>query len=371
VADRIVVMGAGALSLGFFGPELRDEYEMTFVDTRYKADLVAGIQKRGAYTMNLAGGELQPVKVEDVSAFRLDLPEHDAAIRRHIQETRIFFTAVGIKNLDGALSWLFERIRERKESLYILCSENGENIAEKWRARFPENIKLLDTVMGRMCRIEERAEPDYVPVLPDVEWGVVGEAFYGMPLPRSRYDAEVFHSRAFDFVSDAEFHARDRIKLFAHNGLHFFIAAQGRLRDVERFSDMADDPEVTQAARELLDGEIAPALWRECGRHVGREAFEDYMRRLPGRLFSRTLRDMVARGVRNIASKFAPNERILGGLKLLLDNGIAPRRFYDLIASGLEVARRDLSEPAAIELFEALPGEGVRREVEKRWRLLR
>lgn len=370
MADRIVVLGAGALSLGFLGPELRDEYEMTFLDTHYKADLVEGIQKRGVYTMNLAASEIQPLKVEDVSAFRLDVPEQDAPIRRHIEQTRLFFTAVGVKNLDGALNWLYERIRDRKDSIYILCSENGENIAEKWRARFPRNIRLLDTVMGRMCRIEEKAEPDYTPVLPGLDWGVVGEAFYGMPLPRSCYDSDVFHARAFNFVSDAEFHARERIKLYAHNGLHFFISAQGRLRNVERLSDLADDPKVTRAARELLDQEIAPALWKDCGRHVGRETFNEYIRLLPDRLFSKTLRDQVARGVRNVDSKFAPNERILGGLRLLLENGIQPRRFYDLIAAGLEVARRDLSEQVARKLYEQIPDEEARHEVEKRWKRL-
>ena len=371
MADRIVTLGAGALSLGFFGPELRDEYDLTFLDTRFKDDLVAGLQRHRCYTTNLAGEEIQGVTIADIDAFRLDVPEQDAAIREHIDQARIFFTAVGIRNLDNALTWLYERVRRRTDSIYILCAENGENIGEKWRARLPENIHLSDTVMGRMCRIEEHAGPGYAPVLPELAWGVVGEAFYDMPLPETHNDPDVFHSRAFLFVPEEEFRARDHIKLFAHNGLHFFIAALGHLRDAERFSDLADVPEITTAVRELLDNEIAPALWKDCGEHVGREPFEDYMARLPGRLFSKTLRDRIARGIRGVEAKFAPNERVMGGLRLLLENGIQPNRYYDLIAAGLEVARLEIAEETADNLLKGLPSGEVRMEVAARWRKLR
>jgi len=370
-SDRIVVLGAGALSLGFFGPELQEEYALTFLDTRAKADLVSEIQARRRYTTNLAGEDIRPISIQEVDAFQLDRPEQDQAIRDHIAQARLFFTAVGIRNLDRALAYLFERIRGRSESIYILCAENGENIAEKWRATFPPNIHLCDTVMGRMCRIEERAAPDYAPVEPGLEWAVVGEAFYGMPLSDRYRDPEVFHSPAFQFVPEEEFHARDRVKLFAHNGLHFFVAVQGRLRGAERFCDLADDPQVVSAARDLLENELAPALWKSCAWRMGREEFDDYVARLPGRLFSRTLRDQVARGVRNIEAKFAPNERVMGGLRLLREAGVRPDRFYDLIAAGLEVAHRDVSGQVAQDLFDRLPDEETRQEVANRWEKLR
>jgi mannitol-1-phosphate/altronate dehydrogenase len=364
--DRVVVFGAGGLSLGFFGPELQSEYDLTFLDTEAKADLVRGIQEHGRYVTNVAGEAIEPVTVRPVSAFRLDRPEQEAAIREHIAGARIFYTAVGIRNLDSALGYLSERIEGRRENIYILCAENGENITEHWRARTPENVHLLDTVMGRMCRLEEHAAPDYAPVEPEIPWGVVGEALYDMPLSNEYADPEVFHSKAFLFVPPKEFHARDRIKLYAHNGLHFYVAAMGRLRGVERFSDLADDAEVTGAARDLLHKEIAPALWKDCGEAVGREAFDAYMERLPGRLFSKTLRDHIARGVRGIQDKFAGNERIMGGLRLLKANGVKPNHYYDLIASGLAVAEQELSPQVAEALLANIPDAADRQEVAAR-----
>ena len=370
MADRIFVFGAGGLSLGFFGPELQSEYELTFVDVSVKADLITQIQKRHEYTTNVAGQKIVPMTIRPVEAFRVDVPEQDKAIREHIAQSRIFFTAVGVRNLDSALSYLSERLKGRTESLFILCAENGEGVADKWRTVFPANIHLCDTVMGRMCRLDEHAAPDYAPVGPEIAWGVVGEDFHGFPLSDAHRDAKVFHSSAFQFVPEEEFHARERVKLYAHNGLHFFVAVMGRLRGVDRFSDLAQDVEVTTAARELLEGEIAPALWKDCAWRIGRSAFDQYVKRLPGRLFSPTLRDHVARGVRGIQDKFAENERVMGGLRLLQRNGIKPNRYYDLLAAGLEVARRDVKPELASELLQKLPGEEVRREVEARWKKL-
>ncbi len=371
MSNRIVVVGAGGLSLGFFGPELCNDYRLTFLDVAVKEDLIRSIHARHEYTANIAGDEIEHVAVTGVNAFRLDDPAQDDAIRRDIADARVFFTAVGIRNLDKALSYLSERLKGRSDSIYILCAENGEDVAAAWRTRLPDNIHLCETVMGRMCRIEDHAAPSYAPVAPGFEWAVVGEALYDMPLEDRYDDPEVFHSTAFLFCPSAEFQARDRVKLYAHNGLHFFIAAHGRLRGVEQFSDMADDPEMRQAARELLDGEIAPALWRECGAAMGRQAFDAYMERLPDRLFSKTLADHIARGIRNIEAKFDPNERVMGGLRLLLRNGIEPKRYCSLIAAGLEVARRDESPELAERLFGAIPDEDVKTEVKARWKTIR
>lgn len=364
--DRIVTMGAGGLSLAFFGPELRDQYDMTFLDVSVKADLIGEMHTQRAYTTNLAGEAIEPIKVEDVDAFLIDDPAQDAPIREHIAEARIFFTSVGIRNFDKAMAYLAERLEAREDDVYILCAENGEDITESWRERTPSNIHLLDTVMGRMSRIEERAAPDYAPVVPSLEWGVVGEAFYGMPLSDRYYNAEVFHSDAFQFVSDEEFHARDRVKLYAHNGLHCFIAVQGRLRGLERFSDMAGDPKVERAARALLDEEIGAALWKECGPHLDRQHLTEYFANLPGRLLSPTLRDHVARGIRGLSDKFAPNERIIGGLELLLRNGIEPERYLDFLADALRVARMDEGEEAFGKALANIKRDEIRRDVASR-----
>ena len=369
--DRIVILGAGGLSLGFLGPELYKDYSLTFLDVSVKADLIAEIQKSHSYTTNLAGPEIQPIEVTGVNAFRLDDPEQDAAIRQDVAEARIFFTAVGLRNLDRALSYLAERIEGRTENIYILCAENGENVAEDWRAKTPKNIHVCETVMGRMCRIEEQAAPQYSPVVPALEWGVVGEDLFDMPLEDCYRDDEVFHSKAFLFCSQEEFHARDRVKLYAHNGLHFFIATQGRLRGVERFSDLADDAEVVQAAHDILLEEIAPALWKDSGPAIGKEAFDAYMKRLPKRLFSKTLCDHIARGVRGIDVKFEPHERVIGGLSLLVENGIQPNRYYDMIAAGLEVARLDHGEELARKLLGNIPGDEAQKEVVERWEKIR
>jgi len=363
--DRIVIMGAGGLSCGFFGPELRSEYDLTFLDVKFKADFIGAIQKTGAYTVNIAGKEIVPTQVKDVEAFLIDDPAQDAAIRDRIRQARVFFTAVGIRNFESAAGYLVERLKDRKDNVYILCAENGEGVTESWRNRTPENVHFLDTVMGRMCRLEEHPAPLYVPAAPGIAWGIVAEEFYGMPLSNREYDATAFHSDAFQFVSEAEFHARDRVKLFAHNGLHCCLAVQGRLRGVQYFCDLAGT-DAEAAARELLNKEIAPALWKECGPHLDRAYLERYFAVLPGRLVSPTLRDSASRGVRGLVDKFSANERIIGGLNLLLRNGVKPDRFLSFIANALEVVRQDSGEEAAAKALANVADPALRQEIQRR-----
>ena len=353
--DRAVILGAGALSLGFLGHQLGGEYALTFLDVAAKADLIDRLQRERAYTVSVAGERIEPTLIKGVEALRTDDPAHDAAIRERIAESRLFFTAVGVRNLDAALAWLAERLAGREDEITIFCAENGENVAGAWRKRLPPNACLLDTVIGRMCRIEPIATPLYAPVAPWIDWAVVAEGYRGFPVPERHGDRPGLHGALFEFVPDAVFDALARIKFYAGNGFHLFVSLKGRLRHADRLSDLADVPEAADAAREFLCEEIGPALRAEVEPAVGTAVLDDYLDALPGRIFSQTFRDTVARGVRSLPDKFAPNERIPGMLDLLRRNHIAPRRTSEMVADAIEVIRQDVDEHAAREAAEQLP----------------
>jgi len=352
--DRIVVMGAGALSLGFLGPELTRDYALTLVDTSAKADLVEGLRRCGEYTFNLAGETIERVTVGNVVAHNLEDQGDAASIASDIAEARLFFTAVGIRYLDAALGFLAGHLKERRDEAFVFCAENGEHIAEGWRERLPGNIHICDTVMGRMCRMEEHPGDEYAPVMPSLNWGVVAEDFYGIPVSTDDYRPEVFHSQAFEIVSPREFDAREHIKLCAHNGVHLFIAVMARAKGLQYFSEARQDAEIMADAGRLLQDEISPALWKEYGRHVDEAYYRAYMDRLLGRLVSPTLKDAVARGVRGLADKFAPNERVVSVLRLLRRNGVDPRVFRKLIVQGLKMVEETEGRDRAQAVREAI-----------------
>ena len=378
MADRIVVMGAGALSLGFLAPELVRDYPLTLIDTNAKAEFIEGLRAEGRYTFNLAGDTIKPICVENVTALNLQNDRDADTISAHMAEARLFFTAVGVRNLDKVLAYVLERLAGRSHELFVLCAENGEDLAARWRDRSNPNTHICDTVMGRMCRLEENPGPDYAAVFPsganDAGWGVVAEDFCGIPVSTEVARADVFHSDAFEIVAPEEFHAREQIKLFAHNGMHLFIAVSAHLKGMAGFAEAGQDHAIMREARALLHEEIAPALWREHGPPHGpldEPYFRAYIDRLLPRLVSTTLRDTVARGVRGLPDKFAANERIMGGLALLMRSGIEPNVFDTFIVRALRVAAQsggekviqDIVRRQANDMAERL--EGLRQYVDK------
>ena len=192
--------------------------------------------------------------------------------------------------------------------------------------------------------------------------------------PRLREDdeAEVFHSDAFEMMNEEEFHAREKIKLCAHNGLHLYLGLMGTLHGVKTFSELAKNRDVMSAAGMLLHHELAPALWRECCTHVERTYFDDYMEKLLPRLISPTLNDTIARAVRGLPDKLAPNERIMGGLRLLLRTETRPHVFIDLVAAAIAVMGKGKGGHEEEYYLGRLPEEmDVAGRVRKRWQLIK
>ena len=70
--------------------------------------------------------------------------------------------------------------------------------------------------------------------------------------------------------------------------------------------------------------------------------------------------------MRGLAPKFSPNERIIGGLELLLRNTVRPNRSLDFIAGALAVICADEGAPAATCALANIQDEGIRDEVENR-----
>ena len=51
---EILIFGAGALSLGFLGPELSKDYEITFIDREYKSGFLTHLRKENRYRFNIS-----------------------------------------------------------------------------------------------------------------------------------------------------------------------------------------------------------------------------------------------------------------------------------------------------------------------------
>ena len=344
---RCVVFGAGALGLGFLGPELAGEYDLTYVDIPEKETLLDHMSQAGWYIFNETGPASRPVRVSGVTGLKVN---DGTAIQEAVGRADIVFTAVGEPNLHKLAPTLAEAVLRRNEDdpLRVLCCENGLRIAQKCR----ENVKneldeepgpslvVGDTVMGRMCKIVEPPRTPMEPVCPNADWAVCGEPFFGLPVTDSIMDGIDHAGEAFEVMSPAEFCAQEDVKMLAHNGLHAFLAFLGTLLGAEYFCELTENRRLMQMAARLLREESAPALLRKHGSALGRNFFYNYCPTILRRITCPGLHDPLSRGARGAMRKLQPWERLVGSLRTVHRQGFEPIMFATGIAAGILVARR-------------------------------
>lgn len=318
---RALLMGTGALSLGFLGHRLAPFYELHFADLSEKTELLQRLDREKSYLLNIC--TLEGIVAERVEGALSASVAGSKAFLDFLDQADIVLTAVGVRNLPNAVEQIAPALNRARARRFVLFCENGLHIARTNRASFSGSIVLVDTVMSRMCRTASADETNYRPLFEDWGHAVVAEEYCEIPLDRSLCPPEVF-LQPFRLVSPERFRAWEDIKLFAHNGIHAFIAYHAHLAGVASFSDVP--AEIRERARQCLLGEVCPALLKA---HpvLDRQWLVGYCEELLQRIYSRTFHDSIARGVRGIRDKLAPGERILGGIDFIRGQGIEPRLY--------------------------------------------
>jgi len=346
-----VVIGAGALGLGFLGPELTVDCHVICLDVPAKADLMVRLGAAGHYVFNESGLSMRPVRVRDVDGLCIGADE--GAVREVLGGADLVFTAVGAANLPKLAPLLAAAAAERspERPLRVLCAENGVEIARNLRqsvesqagAEFGDCLLVGDTVMARMCRVETELSggaPGIRPVAAGLDWGVVAEPFFGIPV-EAHVVAGLRHvPTAVRADLPDRFHAAEDVKMLAHNGLHIALACLGHLQGRELFCELRQDAEALEFGRRLLMQEAVPALLRKHGNAIGRNQLLNYCDSIIRRVTCPVFRDSIARGVRGLMRKLAPTERLVYGVRTVAEQGIEPRAFATGLAAAVVVARR-------------------------------
>ncbi|GAH43486.1 unnamed protein product, partial [marine sediment metagenome] len=283
-----VVFGAGALGLGFLGPELSPRCRITYLDIPAKGGLLAHLRQTGGYVFNETGLSMRPVTVTGVGG--LCLGEADAEEVQGVLDAADFVvTAVGGPSLPGLASTLAGAAarRDPDRPLRILCGENGLEIARNVRAavekaagcEFGDRLRVGDTVMGRMCKVVTgpfAAGGTIRPPAPGLGWAVVAEPFFGIPVQEHAVAGLPNLPSAIEPQGPDRFGASEDVKMLAHNGPHAVLACLGHLRGARHFSRLRDDAELMEMARRLLVDEAGAALLKKHRPVLGRNEFFNY-----------------------------------------------------------------------------------------------
>jgi len=346
---EVLVFGAGALGLGFLGPELHKNYSLTFVDREFKGDFLAYLSKKGEYRINLTTPGIEMVVIRGVEGLNLDDNKEREKTVKRIGQASLIFTAVGLSNLKGVASILAEGIEnhpERKEELYILCCENGQDIPAKFQgflreimASLPSWVKISEPVMGRMCRYEEKVKPwsIFEPVARGFSWGIVAEPFYGIPVRRSLVAESTVFSPAFQVKEDGEFEVSKERKILIHNGCHAFLAFLGHLKGYTYYCQLEKEKEILELAKKMVNEEMIEALLSKFGGVLDRNDLKNYSCDVLRRITSPLFGDSISRGMRGSLEKLAPQERLIWGARFIWSAGFLPKIYCLGIAAAIKI----------------------------------
>lgn len=341
-----LVFGAGALGLGFLGPELAGHYRMVFADINLKADLLSALHGDGRYCMNESGPACTTLEIAGVDAVNLEAePER---LAHEVRNATLIFTAVGEPNL-GKVAPVIAQAHGGVigRDLRVLCCENGIHIAEKMRGHLkvafggqvPRQIRVSDTVMGRMCQFLPEGHAPWQPIHPGLAAVVVGEPFYGMPVEAHCMGDLPDPGDAFQICDGPRFEALEDLKMFSHNGLHAFLASLGTLRSREFFCDLTADAEVMALTRQLMVDEIGPAMFVKHRGAMDRNEYLNYVPTIIRRILCPGLHDAIARGTRGMPRKLLPWERFISGIRCVREQGGRPAVYCRGLAAAIRVAR--------------------------------
>lgn len=348
-SKKVVVIGAGALGLGFLGPEFSTEAEVWFLDIPAKRDLIERIEQERSYTIGIAGMSLESRTIANVRAAVIESPETTARV---VADADLCCTAVGAKNLHHLKPLLLHAgaLRTKPTPLPILCAENGENIAAGLLSSLPDepNLVAADTTMGRMCIFEPEAPPDRPALFPDMSACVVAEAFYGIPYEAHAAIPELPFS-TLQACDTPRFALEEHIKLFAHNCGHALFAYAAARKGWTHIRDMAGDPSAMNRYDRMMYGELLPALESHDRAVFDKAEYMNYTVSLLRRIHSRSLNDTVERGIRGALEKLGEHERWVTAIRFMRSAGIHPKAYIETLADVIRIAGLTEQSHAVLE----------------------
>jgi mannitol-1-phosphate 5-dehydrogenase len=240
----------------------------------------------------------------------------------------------------------------------ILEARVLEEIPEKERERVSTRVRFLNTVIGKMSGVVSDADEirmqGLATITPGGHRAFLVEAFNRILISKIRFagtgGAPPFQRGLRVFEEKDDLLPFEEAKLYGHNATHALAAYVGALSGVERIADLGKHPDVMAFLRAAFIQESGKALVHK---HAGKdplfthEGYREYADDLLARMFNPFLHDNVERVGRDPERKLAWDDRLVGILRVALQQGIRPSRYAFGTAAALAVLERNTLETDA------------------------
>lgn len=318
----LVQFGAGNIGRSLVGQLFSlAGWRTVFLDVA--VPVIDALNARGSYEIvvkdDILPGQPETIRVDNVSGIHLGDRKRVVQI---LAEADLAGTSVGAANLESVCSFLAEALPLRSAPLSVLLCENLHDAAEIALSHM-EKFLTPDKFAGSLSFVEA-AISKMVPTMPKAirekdPLTVWAEAYNTLYLDADAYLGKppVVAGVAWrtDFVAYV-----DR-KLFLHNFGHAAAAYAGFLAGKRYLWECMEDADVRGGTVGCMM-ETARGL---ASRHAGVFAFDEnraWADDLLRRFGNRSLGDTVFRVGRDLRRKLAPNDRLIGALRMLRDEGV-------------------------------------------------
>lgn len=352
--------GAGNIGRGFIGQLLYQAgYKVCFVDV--SDELVAEINKRQEYTVQLASEEQTTFAVHHVTALQ---GQEEEAVTDAIASADLVTTAVGPNILKFIAPAIAKGIRKRltadKAPLNIIACENMIGGSTALKAFVFEHLNAQeqqqaasvtgfpDAAVDRIVPLQRHEDKLLVAVEPFYEW-VVNQSQVVGAIPQVE---------GITYVSDLEpFIER---KLYTVNTGHATVAYLGYLRKFSSIDKAIQDPDVLAATEEVLHetGSLLIAKHK-----FDKNQHEEYIHKIIKRFKNPYISDEVTRVGRSPIRKLSAKDRLAGPALQALDYGFVPSGLATAIAAALRFDFRD--DPEAVQIQDYIQEQGIEAAIHK------
>lgn len=210
--------------------------------------------------------------------------------------------------------------------------------------------RFLNTVIGKMSQVvvnrEEVQMRSLTPITPGSPRAFLVEAFNHILVSKVRFP-EPFERGISVLLEKDDLLPFEEAKLYGHNATHAVLGYLGALLGAKRVADLQETPGVLPFARAAFIDESGAALIRK---HAGLDplftpdGYREFADDLLERMTNPFLVDMIERVTRDTERKLGWNDRLIGTMRVALEQNVTPGRYAMGAAAAL--ARLD---PATLE----------------------
>jgi mannitol-1-phosphate 5-dehydrogenase len=235
----------------------------------------------------------------------------------------------------------------------ILEQRVMEQIPENQHAAVQARVRFLNTVIGKMSHVVTDAEEIQAQQLATIAAGFprafLVESFNRILI--SKIDFPKPFQRGIEVLQEKnDLLPFEEAKLYGHNATHALAGYIGALIGVQRMADLQEAPGVISLARAAFIEESGEALirkYRGVDPLFTPDGYREYADDLIERMMNPFLVDSIERVTRDTERKLGWNDRLIGTMRLALQQGVRPRRYALGAAAALAVLDSSILDSAS------------------------